>query len=241
MSDVGDEDAVDGQRLSQPRWNGAQSIRMAHELNGQFIDLFCDLSTEASPEEPWPLLSSHRDLWRRLGSRARRRLAIFPFVIVDLRFGDERWWRSVSRQRANRHQEASGPNGMPSTRRECLALETLMFAWQAAREDLSVAQMVFAMVPAVADCIAALTTQQVRTTAVENTRFLRMRWDNEPKFWRELLTCALEAGEAEMEALRREAKLRFCGEIIDARSSPASGANSEPLDTEAQSGTFRAR
>lgn len=105
-------------------------------------------------------------------------------------------------------------SAVPSTRYDYLALETLMFAWQVAREDGHVAQIVFAMTPAVAVCIAALTMQQVRTIAIEGSRFLRIRWDDEPQFWRDLLICAREGDEAALTALRRDAKLLFCGELI---------------------------
>ena len=97
-----------------------------------------------------------------------------------------------------------------------------MFGWQVAREDRSVASMIFAMPPSVADCIATLTMQQVRTLAVESAKSLRLRWDNHPRLWRDLLMAAREPDDAALEALRREAKLHFCGELIHAQ--PAGGA-----------------
>ena len=96
-----------------------------------------------------------------------------------------------------------------------------MFGWQVAREDRSVASMIFAMPPSVADCIATLTMQQVRTLAVESAKSLRLRWDNHPRLWRDLLLAAREPDDAALEALRREAKLHFCGELIHAQ--PAGG------------------
>lgn len=63
-------------------------------------------------------------------------------------------------------------------------------------------------------CVAALTMQQVRTLAVESAKYLRLRWDNHPRLWRDLLVAAREPDDAALEALRREAKLHFCGELI---------------------------
>ena len=80
------------------------------------------------------------------------------------------------------HARSHVNGAAPTTRWDWLALETLMFGWQVAREDRSVASMIFAMPPSVADCIATLTMQQVRTLAIECSKSLRLRWDNHPRW-----------------------------------------------------------
>jgi hypothetical protein len=204
------------QQLSQQKWKGAQSIGLAQQLNEQFIELCCELSLDTEFVSPFPLIALHRDLWRRLDSVSRKRLSLFPFVIVDLRFRDAAWWRLVACLEARMHRQAAG--AAPATRWEWFALETLMFGWQVAREDQSVASMLFAMSPPVAECIAALTMQQVRMLAVESAKSLRIRWDNDQRFWRELLIAAREQNAIALEGLRIEAKLHFCGELIHAQS-----------------------
>lgn len=201
-----------------PRWMGASSIRLAHQLNEQCIDLLCDIAIESPRETLCSLLALNRDLWIRLDGAARKRLALFPFVIADVRFKDVAWWLGLSRQQPAviRAPEVLSVGGVPCC--DHLALETLMFAWQLAREDRRVAQIVFGMAPAVADCIGALTMQQVRITAGEGVRFFRVRWDDQPQFWRELLISAREEDEAALIALRRDAKLLFCGELIQGNS-----------------------
>ena len=195
------------------RWKGTPSIRLAHRLNERCIDLFCELAIDSSPDVPWPPVLPNRDLWVRLDAAARKRLAEFPFVIVDVRFKDETWWRSLG-------QEALAPpwddliSDATPQRYDYLALETLMFAWHVAREDRQVAQMLLAMAPAVAECVAALTMQQVRALGLHGARFLRIRWDDKPQFWRELLISALDEDEAALAELQRDAKLLFCGELL---------------------------
>lgn len=219
MKYSGDGEGADGQQLSQYKWKGARSIGLAHQLNHQFIELCCELALDCTSGDPFPIVAAHRDLWTRLDTTARKRLSLFPFVIVDLRFGDVEWWRMAAGNGA--HGRGRAADAAPAARWDWLALETLMFGWQVAREDRSVASMLFAMPPPVADCIAVLTMQQVRTLAVENARCLRLRWDNDSRLWRELLIAAREPNEAALQALRREAKLHFCGELIHAQ--PASG------------------
>ena len=214
MHEVATGDDTGSQRLVAQRWRGAPSIRLAHQLNERCIDLFCELAIESSPENPWSIIVSSRDLWCRLDAAARKRLAVFPFAIVDVRFKAELWWRAMSEHGLAMSGGASGSNSTPWSRYEWLALETLLCAWQVAREDRGVAQMIFAMRPSVAECIAGLTMQQVRTIAIGGAQALRIRWDDDPKFWRELLLAVREDDDRTLATLRREAKLLFGGELL---------------------------
>lgn len=212
MKDSDDGNMAEGQPLTPHRWKGARSIGLAQQLNEQFIELCCELSLDVASGSPFPLVAAHRDLWSRLDPISRKRLSLFPFVIVDLRFGDVAWWHMAARNSGHSRGHFAGT--VPEARWAWLALETLMFGWQVAREDRAVASMLFAMPQPVVDCIAALTMQQVRMLAVESARCVRLRWDNDSRFWRELLIAAREPDEATLEGLRREAKLHFCGELI---------------------------
>ncbi len=191
---------------TSPRWAGAPSIALAHQLNEQCIDLLCELAATSSDQEPPQFVLQNRDLWRLLEAEARRRVAAFPFVIVDIRFKDPDWWREIS----GRHPMSP----TDSTPFSDLALETLLFARQAAREDIGVAKAMFAMTAPVASRIASLTLHQVRTIALSSTQELRVRWDSDWEFWHDLLMASRSGDEQAITALRRQAKLLFCGELI---------------------------
>jgi hypothetical protein len=111
--------------------------------------------------------------------------------------------------------DSTHSNGIPSKLFEDLLVETLLFARQAAREDISAAKAMFAMIPSVATAIASLILPQVRTIAVGNTHRLRVRWDSHPEFWGDLLVASRGRDEQSMAALRRHGKLLFCGELIE--------------------------
>jgi hypothetical protein len=216
MKDTGDGYAEHGQQLSQYRWKGAASITMAHHLNQQFIELCCELAVGVAPGESIPVIASYRNQWRCLDPVAQRRLSLLPFVIVDLRFSDVTWWRIAASNGA--HKRGHSNDAASTGRWDWLALEALMFGWQVAREDRAVASMLFAMPPSVAECIATLTMQQVRMLGVESANRMRLRWDNDLRLWRDLLIAAHEADVQALEALRRDAKLRYCGELMQAHS-----------------------
>jgi hypothetical protein len=199
---------------TSPRWTGAQSIELAHQLNKQCVDLVCELAATSFCSELPQFVLRNRDLWRLLETEARRRVAAFPFVIVDLRFKDAEAWQRAAEGHLMSATDCTLRNDTLAKPFEDLVLETLLFARQAAREDMSVAKAMFAMTSRVAGLIASLTLSQVRTIALGNTRQLRVRWDNDPEFWCDLLAASRAGDEQAISALRRHGKLLFCGELI---------------------------
>ena len=197
------------------RWTGAASIALAHQLNEQCIELLCELATNSPSQELPQFVLQNRDQWRLLEVDARKRVATFPFVIVDFRFKDAESWRRA----ANGHLMSATDfplfSGIPPKLFEDLILETLLFARQTAREDLNVAKTMFAMTSPVASLMVSLTLPQIRAVAASNTRLLRVRWDNDPEFWGDLLVASRGSDERAMAALRRQGKLLFCGELIE--------------------------
>jgi hypothetical protein len=194
---------------ASPRWTGAPSIELAHQLNEQCVELVCELAAASSTQELPPFVSQNRDLWRLLEPDARKRVAAFPFVIVDLHFKDLGSWREAVEGRSMSSTDATLYTGVPPKLFEDLALETLLFARQSAREDVNVAKAMFAMTSSVASLIASLTLSQIRGIASANTSELKVRWESDPEFWRDLLV-ACRAGDAQaLAVIRRHAKLLF--------------------------------
>ena len=194
---------------ASPRWTGAPSIPLATQLNEQCIHLVCQLATALSIQELPPFVAQNRDLWRLLESDARHRVAAFPFVIVNLHFKDLEAWRQASEGRLMSSAESTLYTGVPPRHFEDLALETLLFARQSAREDVNVAKAMFAMTTDVANLIASLTLTQIRAIASVNVSELKVRWDSDPELWRDLLIACRAGDEQSLTAVRRQAKLLF--------------------------------
>jgi hypothetical protein len=202
---------------TSPRWTGAPSIVLARQLNEQCIALLCEVAATLSYQELPSFVLQNRDLWRLLEPEARNRVATFPFVIVDLRFKDAESWQRAGDGHLVSPAGSTEWGGLQPKPLEDLVLETLLFARQSAREDINVAKAMFAMTSSVASRIASLTLQQVRTIAAGNSRQFRVRWDSDPEFWRDLLMASRAADEQALVALRRHAKLLFCGELVPTR------------------------
>jgi hypothetical protein len=197
-----------------PRWTGAASIALAQQLNEQCVELLCELAITSSSQDLPQFILQNRDQWRLLEFDARKRVAAFPFVIVDLCFKDVESWQRA----ADRHSMSGTDSplfiGVPPKLCEDPIPETLLFARQTAREDVNVAKAMFAMTSPVARLIVLLTLPQIRAVAASNTRLLRVRWDSDSEFWGDLLVACRRSDERAMAALRRQGKQLFCGELI---------------------------
>ena len=196
-----------------PRWKRCQSIVLVHQLNEHCLELLTELAA-AEIAEHVPALSANRDLWIRLQPEARRRAARMPFVTLDLHFTNERWWRRVIEAPSTAVCEADSFDGLPHEQSGRLMQETLMFAWQMARSDRTAAQVSFGMRPEVAVMIGELMPGQVRDIASWKSGSLRMRWQNDSHFWRELLLAVGAQDNEAIAGLHLHAKLQLLGPLV---------------------------
>lgn len=200
-----------------PRWKRRQSLELVRRLNEQFLDLLSGATVaEADTDCPW--LLANRELWARLGPEARIRAARLPFVILDLHFADEAWWRRLIDTPKSAVREPDITNGLPGELSERLVQETLLCAWHMARSDSTAAQVSFAMLPHVAETIAALMPGEVRDIAFQWQGEIRVRWANNYHFWRDLLEAAESGDRAKLAELHLHAKLLALGPLIRKRS-----------------------
>ncbi|MEO8017843.1 MAG: hypothetical protein ABI769_08525 [Pseudomonadota bacterium] len=160
------------------------------------------------------MIAENRALWIRLGDEAGRELAMFPFVIVDAQFANASWWRRASAPGVRETAPTRTENGLTNNLSVELMHEVSMFAWQMARWDRMAAQMSLGMTSSVADTIAALTPQQLRTIASTMADAIEVRWGNDVSFWCELLDAATSRDMKRLTALQLHAKLRLCSELV---------------------------
>lgn len=201
---------------SPPRWKGAQSLELVHQLNERCIELLCDVAAAQPGGLSLACVADNRELWLQLDPRARRRGARLPFVIVDAHFMDEEWWRCISGSQlrvADRITETS--NGLPRQASENLMHETIMFAWQSTRWDKTVAMLSFGMLRSVAETIASLTPQRVREIATCESSAVQVRWGGDSNFWRHLLLAAQADDLERLTELHMHAKLLLCNQLIE--------------------------
>jgi len=200
---------------SPPRWKGVQSLDLVRQLNLRSIELLCRVAENR--DTVLDVVALNREAWIGATREARHSLAMLPFVLVDARFMDAAWWRKMSGIDVHQHGAGEDSNGLPVDSSAELMQETMMFAWQTARWDRSTAQLLLGMSSGVANVIAALTPQQVRTIAAREPHAVRVRWGDDPWFWRDLLYAASRSDQQRLAALQLTGKLRICSELAEMR------------------------
>jgi hypothetical protein len=137
---------------SPPRWKGRDSLALVYQLNERSLQLLRDTATR------------QREVWSGLDAAAIRRAARFPFVILDVFFNDEGWWKSVLQKPASSLAQTPAMLLWPAEEAEKLMGELLVFAWHMAKGDWRVAQLSLGMLPGVVEAVAEMTPHQLDWT-----------------------------------------------------------------------------
>lgn len=176
------------------KWTGAEALELVHELNEHCLEMLEKLAERPTEEirvdGAFEIVRLHRDLWRRLDKNARRRAARCPFLLVNVKFQNETWWRSAKDDCSEPHKDADTASFFPAKTARELMGETLMLAWLTARSDPRTATLLLGLAPTVAEIIASLRPRDIRRIVAQHSRQLRPRWEASPRFWQQLLVAA---------------------------------------------------
>jgi hypothetical protein len=211
MSKPNRKEGIHGAPLA-PRWKGRDSLDLVYGLNGRCLELLSGVAMSLFPGELTGI-AQNRELWSGLDSEAIKRAGRFPFVILDVHFTNEAWWQQVL-QASDTFAVAPNPSHWPTKLAERLMQETLIFAWHSVKWDRRVARLSLGMSPRVADIIAAISPQQLADISHRHSGELRLRWQDDAEFWRQLLRTARSGDVDTLDEIHLHAKLLLCGELI---------------------------
>jgi len=178
--------------LSPPEWKGAHALKLVRQLNERCVDSLVQMAHSRQLTTGVEVVDQHRALWRKLDPAARRRAAAAALLLMDVQFLNAEWWRWARRRQASRFR-APAARRLPAKLANELMRETLILAWSTAATDPHTAGLLFGMSPAVAAIFGALEPHDIEQIAVKHKHQLRLRWEEHPTFWRELLSAALHA------------------------------------------------
>lgn len=178
--------------LALPDWKGAHALRLVRELNERCIEALAQIAHSRQLTTGIEIVDQHRAVWRKLDLTARRRAAASAFLLMDVQFLNEDWWRWARSRQSGRFR-TPGPRRLPAKLANELSRETLILAWSTASTDPHTAGLLFGMAPAVAAIFAELGPHDIDQIAARHKHQLRLRWEEHPTFWRELLAAAQRA------------------------------------------------
>jgi hypothetical protein len=155
-----------------------------------------------------------------LDPEAISRAAGLPFLIVDVHFTNEGWWRTAwSNTKTTAENVAAG--FWPSNVAKQLMSEVLVFARHAARVDCLAACLVLGMAPGVVGIVRQLTPEHLATVSESRGDSLRLRWQDDFEFWVHLLNAAHHRDRQALSVARMHAQLLFAGGLMSSSSPTA--------------------
>jgi len=199
------------------QWSGVPILGLVHKLNECGIDTLQRLARTGRPEHVPDLVASLRSLWRNLDVTDRQRAATCPFLLLDVHFQNETWWRLCRQSRLPRRQDVARFRGLPAKPGATLMRESLVLAWHTARLNPRASCLLLGISPAVADLIAAMGLQDIERLAESQHSHLRPRWEDRPYFWRQLLVAARNRDDDTLRELHVHGLQLAGGELIQDR------------------------
>jgi hypothetical protein len=184
-----DEDLVADLATLTTTWLRSESFNTVAELNGQCLELLAEQAL-AQPAQSNVLLRQVADIWRTLDQDARRRAAACPYLLLDAGFSDPSRWRWLQGQQVNEAVPAPYTSFFTVPRASAVARQVFMYAWHLASTKDTCAQLFLGMSTHCSHLIGACTLSQIHELPERYPEWIRPRWPNRVKVWRELLLAA---------------------------------------------------
>jgi hypothetical protein len=188
----GPDKAIHTATLLPPEWEGSHALRLVRELNERCIDSLVQVAHSRQLTTGVEIVDQHRALWSKLDLASRRRAAASAILLMDVQFLNADWWRWARAKGAGRLRTPP-VRRLPAKLANELMRETLILAWSTASTDAHTAGFLFGMSSAVASIFSELAPHDIEQIAVRHKHQLRLRWEEHPTFWRELLLAAQNA------------------------------------------------
>jgi hypothetical protein len=186
-------------------WDDALLAPLA-EINEQMLDqlkaMAADSAVAGDSVAP-RLVQTLREQWCRLDAKAKVRLSMCPYLLLDLKFSQTESWQRLLSARVM-DALPRGPCYFEGRAGVALIRRTLVLAWHLARSNRMMASVTMGLNPVVADRIAASRLKDLEAIAELCPAWVAPRWDQQVAVWRQML----RAAHSEQPLQLRQAQLR---------------------------------
>jgi len=195
-----DEALIDEIAGLKASWLQSEAFESLVELNRQCLELLAEQSL-TQPMQGNLLLRQVGEIWRTLDDEARRRAASCPYLLFDAGFADSARWRSVEGQYVS---EATRPYTTFFTvpRASAVVRQVFIYAWYLAQSKSVSAQLLLGMPTHCTHLISAHTLTQIHELAERHPEWIRPRWPNRVRVWRDFLLAAASGDVVALENAR---------------------------------------
>jgi hypothetical protein len=167
----------------------SEALNSLAELNTQCLDLLSEQAL-AQPAQANFFLHHVGEVWRSLDEQARRRVATCPYLLIDAGFADPGHWRWLDGRHINEAPPLPYNTFFTVPRAPTVARQIFIYAWHLVHSGNLTAQLLLGLPTQCARRIGACTLRQVHGLAERHPDWLRPRWPNRVRLWRELLLAA---------------------------------------------------
>jgi hypothetical protein len=165
-------------------------------LNERLIETMVDYARRPEPPPPsYSIVTPLRATLRFLDAHSRRRLADLPFLLVDLKFGDEYTWTRLLRTPAAPRSTPRSPPGRRSAadvRALALARGVTVFAWHIVQGQPEDAAIHLGVTEPVAALLRGADLLDLDRAAIRVADQCGPRWSDRPAAWQYLLKHAAQ-------------------------------------------------
>jgi hypothetical protein len=191
---TGVEEPSAGLSWSAQPWLGDDTLSALAALNEQSLILLAEQAAARDPVCTHPLVYELVQLWPKLDAEALKRAAACPYLLLDAGFADPyRWMWAHGHQVLERERGPTVPF-FTVPRASAVMRKVLTYGWHLAQSRESAARLLLGMAAPCVKLIGSLTLSQLDDLAETHPAWLRPRWPQRVRIWRELLLAAT-AGE----------------------------------------------
>jgi hypothetical protein len=181
-------------------WLGAATLESMEELNAEVLALLTAQCRAGGAQ--LPLIQDVSDLLLNLDAASMRRAAGSAVLLVDAGFTDgSRWSDAIVGGVNDRHCAATEPFFTVDAAVGVMRL-VMTQAWHLARSEPAAARLLLGLSATNVAVIGGCTLNRLLVLAQSRAHWLRPRWENRPRIWRDLLRTAAEGDTGALERLR---------------------------------------
>jgi hypothetical protein len=168
------------------------------ELNVQLLDALRRGAHGATAAPVSPLQAELAPLWRRLGEPALHAMARCPYLMLDVGFARADRWDGAVHEAAEVRRDAWLAHALEPD----LVRRALMLGWHLARANPYAARISLGMTAQCARLIAAMRLRDLELLVERRAGSCRLRWEDRPAVWRQLLEAAATGSIGQLETLQ---------------------------------------
>jgi len=193
----------------------SEALDSLAELNAQCLELLSEQAL-AQPAQANLFVHHAGEMWRSLDERARRRVALCPYLLIDAGFCDPGHWCWLDERHVNETPPAPYNTFFTVPRAPGVARQIFIYAWHLIQSKELTAQLLLGVPTRCARLIGARTLRQVHSLAERHPDWLRPRWPNKAGLWRELFLSAASGEAVALENTHMYGLQLLAGELREA-------------------------